>query len=124
MNHYAHLARLLDAHLRRRPPVVDRIDHLDLGVVVTRAERAELRQAALLRARLEGDARGRVGGCKGVFKGRDGMQGNLQGCKGCKGCKGGVRGVGRAAPRAETALASAPSMRPYSSQCSLSSAQL
>mmetsp|Transcript_2542 Transcript_2542/g.5233 ORF Transcript_2542/g.5233 Transcript_2542/m.5233 type:complete len:265 (-) Transcript_2542:336-1130(-) len=48
---HAHLPLPLDPHRRRRALVEDALDHLHLGVVVARAERAQLRQPALLRAR-------------------------------------------------------------------------
>ena len=50
MDHHADLAHLVDAHACRGVAVEDFVHHLDLAVVVARAERAELRQAALLGA--------------------------------------------------------------------------
>ena len=42
VNHHAHLALKLDAHLAGRPRVVDLVHHLNLGVVVACAQRPQL----------------------------------------------------------------------------------
>ena len=43
VDHHDHLPDLVDAHLARGGGIVHLLDHLHLGVVVARAERAHLR---------------------------------------------------------------------------------
>ena len=47
VDHHAHLANLLDAHLIGRPLVIDLIDNLHLGVVIAGAQCAQLEDTVL-----------------------------------------------------------------------------
>jgi hypothetical protein len=51
VDHHDHLPDLADAHLARRIRVVHLLDHLHLGVVISGAQSAHLRQSPLFRAR-------------------------------------------------------------------------
>ena len=42
VNHHTHLSLEINAHFTRRESIVDLVDHLNLRVVITRAQRAQL----------------------------------------------------------------------------------
>jgi len=101
VDHHAHLANLLDAHLIGRPLVINLIDNLHLGVVIAGAQCAQLNNTVLDgidNATLVNTGRRLVPGIHRRTCGRP-----------------------RFLARSLTLRASAWSMRPYSSQCSLSS---
>lgn len=105
VDHHAHLAFVVDAHLLGGVVVVDLIHHLDLGIVVSCSQGAELQHA---------NTHGGRGGLLQPVN-DDRCEGRGSCCNTC----------GRPLFLAleDTLLGSACSIRPYSSQCSLSSAQ-